>query len=78
MNDIGWTYDEKSPIEPIEQTIEHQIEEMASQKNHKRFDEYVASLFPYWVIGLDFPEDDGWNGRNVNILLARIDRRNGI
>ena len=71
LNDIEWPFDEKFGALPIEYTIEMQIEEVKSQKNHPRFQEYVDRLFPYWSVRFDFPEDDGWEGRNVMRVLIK-------
>lgn len=71
MEDIGWPYDSKRGIIPISFTIETQIEEMSSQKNHPRFQEYVDKLFPYWKAMLDFPEEEGWHDRNVMIISIK-------
>ncbi|MCB0514951.1 MAG: hypothetical protein R2798_02160 [Chitinophagales bacterium] len=65
IEDIEWLYDEEKGIRPIAYDIEAQIERVSTQKNHPRFAEYVALLKPYWSAIMDFPKDDGWEGRNM-------------
>lgn len=64
IEDVGWTYEEGSFVSVFENR-EEQIEQMSSQKDHPRFQEYIETLFPYWSVTLDFPEAEGWKGRNV-------------
>ena len=65
MEDIDWTYDKINSPRALEFSIQEQIEQVDSQKNHPRFEEYVANLFPFWNVLFDFLEDDNWQGRNV-------------
>ena len=58
LNDLEWPFDESKGVRPIERTIADQIEEVKSQKKHPRFNDYVATLFPFWDVIFDFPEDD--------------------
>lgn len=67
LEDVEWTYQEGS-FAPVFISKEEQIERMNSQKDHPRFQEYVESLFPYWSVTLDFPEDDNWKGRNIMFI----------
>lgn len=71
MKDIDWPYDTIKGIRALEYTVQEQIEEMSSQKKHPRFSEYVATLFPFWTVMLDFPEDDGWGERNVMFIRIK-------
>lgn len=73
LNDIEWTFDTKKGARPLFYSIDEQIEEVKSQKNHPRFQEYVDNLFIYWCVMFDFPEDDGWEGRNVMRVLIKDD-----
>jgi hypothetical protein len=71
LTDIEWTFNRETGAVPIEKSIEKQIEEVSTQKKHPRFEEYVASLTPFWVVLFDFPEDDGWDGRNMMFVKIK-------
>jgi hypothetical protein len=62
LNDIKWPYDAKKGVRPLETTLEEQYEKY---KNFEGFEENKHKVFPYWSVLFDFPEDDGWDGRNV-------------
>ena len=71
MADIEWPYDHKRKIGAVFYSIKTQIDEVSSQKNHPRFQEYVDKLFEYWNVMLDFPEEEGWQGRNMYYIEIR-------
>lgn len=71
LSDIDWPFDEKKGARPHEYSVENQIEEVSTQKSNPRFQEYVDKLFPYWDVLFDYPEDDGWQGRNMMWVLIK-------
>jgi len=71
MKDIDWTYETKREPTPLEHSVERQIEEVSSQKNHPRYNDYIATLSSYWAVIFQFPDDEGWNGRNVMWVLIK-------
>ncbi len=71
LDDIGWTYDKQTSPRSWFESVEDQANQVSSQKNHPKWDEYVAILFPLWTSSFDFPPEDGWEGRNTIFLNIR-------
>lgn len=75
MADIEWPYDKKKGVRPVFESIESQIEHVSSVKEHPRFEEYINTFFEYWDVFLDFPEEEGWEGRNTYIIKIKDEDR---
>ncbi|WP_447636836.1 hypothetical protein [Flavobacterium microcysteis] len=73
MKDIDWSYETKEEPVPVDYSIERQIETVRSQKNHPRYNDYIATFFPYWKVFFEFPDDEGWNGRNMMCVSIKDD-----
>jgi hypothetical protein len=71
MEDIEWSYDKQKGSSPLLYNIESQIEQVSSQIKHPKFEEYVKTLFTYWDVIFHFPDDDGWDGRNLMWVLIK-------
>lgn len=70
IKDLNWTYEEGSII-AIFNSIEMQTEQVSTQKEHPKYQEFIELLSPYWSVTLDFPEDDNWKGRNVMFIKIK-------
>jgi hypothetical protein len=70
IKDIDWLFDQSKGVTPVEHTLEEQVLRLQDYKDHPNYQTAIASMFPYWCVMMDFPKDDGWEGRNkiwVNI-----------
>jgi hypothetical protein len=65
LQDIRWAFDESEGGTALEYPVEKQIEELNLIKGNSRDDVLIARLYSFWSVIFDFPEDDGWDGRNV-------------
>lgn len=70
MKDIDWPYNIKKGPSSFETTIEEQYEKY---KKIDGFEENKHKIFAFWVTSFEFPEEEGWNGRNMMFILTRDD-----
>jgi hypothetical protein len=68
LDNLDWPFDDKKGARPLAHTIEEQYEKY---KNFERFEENKHNIFAFWVVLFDFPEDDGWDGRNMMFVKIK-------
>jgi hypothetical protein len=68
LNDIEWPFDEKEGASPIAHTLQEQYD---MYKKFEGFEENKHKIFAYWTVLFDYPEDDGWQGRNIMRVLIK-------
>ncbi|WP_138432559.1 hypothetical protein [Winogradskyella algicola] len=67
MNDIDWGFDTSKDIECYFESFDEQVEQLKSLKNHEKYEEILASIFPIWKVFFEF-ESDTEIDNNVMIL----------
>ena len=68
MADVEWPYDQKKGVVAIFVSLEEQYERW---KNMEGFEENKHKIYAYWDVFLDFPEEEGWQGRNMYYIEIR-------
>lgn len=68
LNDIDWPFDLEKGVRPLQHTLDEQYEKY---KKFEGFEENKHKIFAYWHVLFDYPEDDGWQGRNLMRVLIK-------